>query len=66
MLKANGKDRDTIHTKRNSSDLFELFENINQIFDDCHSHVENNHIQHVHNVYTDEDMFDILLVINIS
>jgi hypothetical protein len=65
MLKANDKDQYKNHMKKNLLDLFELFENINQIFDDFHLYVENIHIQDMHNVYINEDMYDILLMINI-
>jgi hypothetical protein len=66
MLKGNNKDLYKNHTKQNLLDLFELFENINQIFDDFQLDVENIHIQYVHNVCTNEDMCDILRGISIS
>jgi hypothetical protein len=65
MLITNDKDQYMNHMKKNLLDLFVLFENIYQIFDDHHLYVENIHIQYVHNVYIDEDMYDILLMINI-
>ena len=49
----------------NLLDLFELFENIDQIFDDFHLYVENIRIQYAHNVYINGDMCDILRLINI-
>jgi hypothetical protein len=65
MLKGNNKDLYKNHTKQNLLDLFELFENINQISDDFHLFVGNIRIQAVHNVYTNEDLYDILLMINV-
>ena len=65
MLITNDKDHLMIHMMNIMLDLFELFDNINQIFDDFHLYVENIHIQYVHNEYINEDMFDIRHLINI-